>query len=106
MATIKFIAHDGGEHDVSAQPGLSLMEVAIAKDIPGIEGVCGGAMNCCTCLVHVEDRWLAKLDAPSGGELELISAHSHAKPNSRLACQIRVREDLDGLTVAVPAEQN
>jgi 2Fe-2S ferredoxin len=106
MATIKFIAHDGAEHAVSAQPGLSLMEVAVNNDISGIEGVCGGAMSCCTCLVHVREGWLDRLGEPTGVELELIAAHSHARSNSRLACQIRVRDDLDGLAVDLPPEQN
>lgn len=61
MAAIKFIAHDGAERAVSAQLGLSLMEVAVGNHMDGIEEVCGGAMRCCTCLIHVRDGWLELL---------------------------------------------
>ena len=93
MPTIIFIEHDGTRHTVDAELGATVMETALKNDIGGIVAECGGSCTCATCLVHVDDAW-----SP-------IVAAFEVKPTSRLACQIKVTEALDGLIVHTPAYQ-
>lgn len=88
-----------------AMDGMTLMEVALINDVPGIIGLCGGICSCATCLVHVDEDWQGRLPAASEEEQEMLAALDNAKPNSRLGCQVAMTEDLDGLVVTV-AEEN
>jgi len=81
------------------------METAIWNNVPGIEAVCGGAMACSTCLVHVGPDWQDKLPVPEAGEIELMSSHSHATPYSRLSCQLRIVDAIDGIVLRLPPQQ-
>jgi 2Fe-2S ferredoxin len=71
----------------------------------GILGECGGVMSCATCHCYIDDAWINLTGTASGTELEMIEASSNAKPNSRLSCQIKVTEALEGLTVHLPESQ-
>ena len=91
------------EHPVEifATSGSTLMEAAVAENIPGIEGECGGACACGTCHVIVAENWQKAVGTADDYEqemLETLEGHSSA---SRLACQIAVNDDLDGLVVTV-----
>ena len=55
MAKIKYIEHNGKEHIVEVQNGLTVMEGAVQNDIPGIDADCGGSMSCATCHVYVKE---------------------------------------------------
>lgn len=96
---------DGGSTTVEGAPGQSLMSAAKAQGVPGIEAICGGAMACGTCHVYVDDAWLAQLAAPSAAELEIVECGVEPRPGSRLACQIALKAELEGLVVTVPAAQ-
>ena len=61
MAKIKYIEHNGKEHIVEVQNGLTVMEGAVQNDIPGIDADCGGSMSCATCHVYVKEDWYDKL---------------------------------------------
>lgn len=99
-----FFLPDGGEtvidHTGHAE---TLMEVSRRHGIPGVIGDCGGFMSCATCHVHVAPEWLAKLGAAPESEREMIAMTADPRPESRLACQIWVVPELDGLTVRVAA---
>ena len=95
----------GGEISVDAAAGQSLMAIAKAHGVPGIEAICGGAMACGTCHVYVDGVWLARLPPPSAAELEIVDCGVDPRPGSRLACQIALTDELDGLAVTVPAAQ-
>jgi 2Fe-2S ferredoxin len=105
MVNIKFVDADGTEHAVVAQPGQSVMEAAIWNNIAGIEAACGGALACCTCLVQIDDEWQDKFPAPSIQEKDLLANHSHARNGSRLSCQLRVIDTIDGIVLRLPPEQ-
>ena len=105
MVSIKFIEASGAEHEVTAQAGQTVMESAIWSNVPGIEAECGGSMACSTCLVHVDDEWIGKLSLPSATEAELVSGHRFAMPGSRLSCQLRVVDSIDGLVLRLPPGQ-
>ena len=100
MPKVSYIAQDGQEYKVDAHAGHSLMQIAISHNIPGIDGDCGGACTCATCHVYVRPLWQERLPAPDNMETEMLDfAEDELKPTSRLACQIRVTPELDGLIV-------
>jgi 2Fe-2S ferredoxin len=85
---------------------MSVMETAIKNNIPGIDADCGGACACATCHVYVADPFLGMVGKPTAMEQSMLDFAENVKPNSRLACQIKVREELDGLTVTTPESQH
>ena len=105
MAKIKYIEHNGKEHIVEVQNGLTVMEGAVQNDIPGIDADCGGSMSCATCHVYVKEDWYEKLPKKEMGEDDMLDQAYEPKSSSRLSCQIMVSDDLDGLSVYMPEKQ-
>ena len=106
MAKITYIEHDGTEHAIDVKNGLSVMEGAVKNNIPGIDADCGGACACATCHVYVKDEWLEKTGVRSAMEESMLDFAENVQLNSRLSCQIRVSDDLDGLIVRLPENQH
>ena len=69
------------------------------------EAECGGACACATCHVYVDDAWRDATGKPSDMEEDMLDFAYDVRPNSRLSCQIKVRDELDGLVVTVPERQ-
>ena len=105
MAKIKYIEHNGKEHIVEVQSGLTVMEGAVQNDIPGIDADCGGSMSCATCHVYVKEDWYDKLTKKEMGEDDMLDQAYEPNSSSRLSCQIMVSDDLDGLSVYMPEKQ-
>ena len=105
MAKITYIEHDGTEHVVDVKPGLSVMEGAIRNNVPGIDADCGGACACATCHVYVDEAWIDKTGSPSAMEESMLDFAEGVQDNSRLSCQIKVTDALDGLVVRLPVSQ-
>ncbi|MEM6374110.1 MAG: 2Fe-2S iron-sulfur cluster-binding protein [Pseudomonadota bacterium] len=106
MAKITYIEHNGTQHSVDVKNGLTVMEGARNNNIPGIEADCGGACACSTCHVYVDINWVDKM--PTLGDLEedmLDFAYEPDPQRSRLTCQIKITDDLDGLVVHMPERQ-
>jgi 2Fe-2S ferredoxin len=106
MVKITFIDHDGKSRTVNAEPGSTVMENAIRNGVPGIEAECGGACACATCHVHVDPVWLEKTGKPSPMEEDMLDFAFDVRANSRLSCQIKVSDALDGLIVRTPERQS
>ena len=106
MAKITYIEHNGTEHTVEVKTGLSVMEGAVRNNVPGIDADCGGACACATCHVYVDDNFLDVTGRPSAMEESMLDFAENVEPNSRLSCQIRVADDLDGLIVRLPESQH
>ena len=106
MAKITYKDHAGGSRTIEVENGLSVMEGAIQKDVPGIDADCGGSMACATCHVYVEEKWLDKLPKAEDAEVDMIDMAHEPKKNSRLSCQIIVSDELEGLTVTTPEKQS
>jgi 2Fe-2S ferredoxin len=100
---IHFVAPDGTAHVVDAVIGQSLMDAALNSDVPGIEGACGGEMACGTCHIYIDGEWPTRVGEQLSDELEAIDCLvvGEVRSSSRLACQITVAADLDGLAVDV-----
>jgi len=105
MGTITFVEHDGTEHDVELVEGASLMELATSNGVPGIDGDCGGEASCGTCHIIVDDAWIERTGRRSDEESQMVDMSPECEPNSRLACQLRATEGLEGLTVRLPEFQ-
>ncbi|MEG1451286.1 2Fe-2S iron-sulfur cluster-binding protein [Brevundimonas sp.] len=106
MAKIKYIEFDGREHEIEVKNGLSVMEGAVRHNVPGIDADCGGACACATCHVYVDEGFLDVTGRPSAMEESMLDFAENVQPNSRLSCQIRVSDDLDGLIVRLPENQH
>ncbi len=106
MAKITYIEFDGTEHTVDVKPGNSVMEGAVKNNVPGIDADCGGACACATCHVYVDDAWMPAVGGRSDMEESMLDFAESVKDNSRLCCQIKVTEALDGLIVRMPEEQH
>ena len=106
MAKITYVEHDGKEHAIEVKAGLSVMEGAVKNNIPGIDADCGGACACATCHVYVDDAWSDKTGTASAMEESMLDFAEGVEPNSRLSCQIKVSDALDGLRVTMPESQH
>ena len=105
MAKITYVESNGTRHEVEADPGLTVMEAAVRNNVPGIEAECGGACACATCHVYVDDAWKDATGEPQQMEEDMLDFAFDVRPTSRLSCQIKVKPELDGLVVAIPAKQ-
>ncbi|WP_040618730.1 2Fe-2S iron-sulfur cluster-binding protein [Rhodovulum sp. PH10] len=105
MAKITFVDSSGTARTVEAQPGATVMEAAVKNGIPGIDAECGGACACATCHVYVDEVWRDKVGAPGAMEEDMLDFAHEVRQSSRLSCQIKVTEALDGLVVQTPERQ-
>ena len=106
MAKITYIEHNGTRHEVEVRPGMTVMEGARDNGIPGIDADCGGACACSTCHVYVDPAWTDKLPPRDPMEEDMLDfAYQPDPERSRLTCQIKVTEALDGLVVQMPEKQ-
>lgn len=106
MVKITFIDPQGVARSIDAEEGSTVMENAIRNDIPGIDAECGGACSCATCQVYVDEEWMEAVGEPRPMEEDMLDFAYDVRPNSRLSCQIRVKPELDGLTVHTPLRQS
>ena len=106
MPKITFLLEDGTSKTIEAEDNWSIMQVAVENQIPGIEGRCGGAMACATCHVYVHPEWVGRVTAQdneqSDEEKDMLDLAFDVRETSRLGCQIKLNEALDGLIVARP----
>jgi ferredoxin, 2Fe-2S len=101
MPRMTFITAAGERQEIEAPSGLSVMEIARLHDL-GIEGACEGSIACATCHVIVDAAYAGRLGEASAEEEEMLDLAVGVQPTSRLACQIVLTDDLDGLTVRLP----
>ena len=106
MPKLVVVNRDGEESTIEVGDGLTVMEGARDNNIPGIEADCGGACACSTCHVYVDAAWVAKLPAKDAMEEDMLDfAWEPDTEKSRLTCQLKVTDALDGLVVQMPEKQ-
>ncbi len=105
MPKITLIEFSGQDHTIDAEAGKSLMQNAIDNGVPGIDADCGGACACGTCHCFVSEDWLAATGEADAMEEAMLGMRPDRADNSRLACQIEVSDELDGLVVNLPEFQ-
>ena len=109
MITVHLINSGGQRTTLSAKPGISLMQAAVAESVKGIAADCGGMLTCATCHVLVDEPWSqpgSPIPPPTSEESDMLQfTASERRPQSRLSCQIVLTPALDGLTVRLPLSQ-
>ncbi len=105
MPLINYQSIDGKTTQVDVAVGLTVMHGAVINMVEGILAECGGAMTCATCHCYIEQSWRKKIGFASAQERIKLKLVKKPKANSRLSCQIKVTEELDGLTVLIPDSQ-
>ncbi len=103
MPVITFIEFNGTQHQVDADPGMSVMETAMKYNIPGIDADCGGSAVCGTCHCFVESTdALPEIDPQ---EESMLGLRPDREENSRLSCQLRITDAMGDMTVRLPEFQ-
>jgi ferredoxin, 2Fe-2S len=105
MPKITYVQPDGRQQTVEGESGLTAMEIAKKNMIDGIDAECGGACACATCHVYVDAAWREKAGKPSDMEEDMLDFAFDVREESRLACQIKVVDALDGLVLRIPPKQ-
>lgn len=106
MVNVKIVTADGSSFAIEAANGTTLMENAVRNSVPGIVAECGGACACATCHVYIEEGWVDRVGPANDIERDMLDFASDVRENSRLSCQIKLSEALDGLMVNVPETQS
>ena len=106
MPKLSVVAKDGTSFEIQAECGTSVMENAVRNSVPGIEAECGGACACATCHVYVDEAWQEKVGLPGSIEADMLDFAYDVRASSRLSCQIKMADALDGLIVRVPERQS
>ena len=102
MGKVVYVLPSGEERELEVRDGESLMQAAVQNGINEIEGECGGELSCATCHVWIEDTWAAKVRRASQDELDLVEMDDHFTDESRLGCQIKFKDELDGIVAKIP----
>jgi 2Fe-2S ferredoxin len=105
MPIIHYIEADGAEYEADVVVGSTVMQGAVDNMIDGILAECGGSCSCATCHCYVDEAWFEKVGEAGGTEKIMLEMAVDPQPTSRLSCQIKVTEELDGLVVRLPESQ-
>ncbi len=105
MPKITYIEHNGTEHVVEAETGMTVMEAAVKNMVPGIDADCGGACACATCHVYVDENWVKVTGSAEEMEEDMLDFAFDVRETSRLSCQLKISDEFDGLVVNVPEKQ-
>lgn len=103
MPKVTWVLGDGKQITATVPDGHNLMEAAVANNVPNVIGECGGCLSCATCHVYVDEAWYGKTGGPADMESEMLEiTMAERKDTSRLSCQIKAVDALDGLILHVP----
>ncbi|HET9079614.1 MAG TPA: 2Fe-2S iron-sulfur cluster-binding protein [Trebonia sp.] len=106
MPKVVYLIPDGTRQVIDGNAGDSVMETAVRNGVPGIVAECGGACSCATCHVYVDEGFLGRLEEKEEIEDDMLDGTASPRlPNSRLSCQLKLRDALDGITVTIPLAQ-
>ncbi len=105
MPTVIYVQADGSRTVCHLQPGESVMDGALDNGIAGIKAQCGGGCTCATCHCYIREPWFEQLPAPIQDEKDMLEYVWRPEANSRLSCQVKVTDALDGMIVDIPSQQ-
>lgn len=107
MVKVVYVEADGEQTELQVQEGWTLMQAAVTNGIEGIEAECGGSCCCATCHCYVDEAYLDKVNAPNDIELTMLDdTVAERKGNSRLACQVKISEEMEGIVIELPDVQS
>lgn len=104
MPNLIVITREGAENTIQAEPGVSLMEAIRGTGIDELMALCGGCCSCATCHVYIANEFVDRVGATSEDESDLLDSSEHRIARSRLSCQIRLDDSMDGLSVTIAPE--
>ena len=104
MPQLIVTTRNGAERALDGEAGLSVMEVIRDGGIDELLALCGGCLSCATCHVHVDPDFADRMPPMNRDEDELLDASTTRDATSRLSCQIRFHDGLDGLRVRIAEE--
>jgi 2Fe-2S ferredoxin len=106
MPKVIYVSSLGASREVEVPVGMTVMTGALKNGIDGIVAECGGVCMCSTCHVFVDERYFSQLPAAQDTEEAVLDISAEERqPTSRLSCQIKMTDALDGLVVRMPAKQ-
>jgi 2Fe-2S ferredoxin len=106
LPKVNYVSAAGDSREIEVAAGTTVMAAALKNGIDGILAECGGVCMCSTCHVFVDEKFLSKMPPAQGTEEAVLEiAAIERRPNSRLSCQIKMTDDLDGLIVHLPEKQ-
>jgi 2Fe-2S ferredoxin len=106
MPNVTYISSSGVSRKIYVPAGMSVMQAALNHRVEGILGECGGNSMCATCHVYVDASFLERIPPAKDNEKFMLSiAAEGPQSNSRLSCQIKMTEELDGIVVRLPGKQ-
>ncbi|OVZ54363.1 ferredoxin [Pigmentiphaga sp. NML080357] len=106
MPEVHLIQPDGRRVTLDVPVGTSIMQAAVSAGVTGIVAECGGSCMCATCHVYADEAALGKLPPMLPTEHEMLECTaSERRPNSRLSCQVKMSEELAGLSFTLPESQ-
>ena len=106
MPIVTYISSSGNSRQIDVPTGMSVMQAALNHRVEGILGECGGNCMCATCHVYVDPSFLSRIPLAKDNEKFMLSiAAEGPETNSRLSCQIKMTEELDGIIVRLPGKQ-
>lgn len=104
MPQVTITDREGNPHTIDGRSGETLMQTITHAGMAELLALCGGMCSCATCHVYVDDEFLGMLSPVNEDENELLEASDHRRPNSRLSCQIRMTDELEGLRATIAPE--
>jgi 2Fe-2S ferredoxin len=106
MPSVTYLLPDGTSRTIDVPARTSVMQAALQHRVEGILGECGGNCMCATCHVYVDTNFFSRIPEARENEKFMLSiAAEGSRPNSRLSCQIKMKNECDGLIVRLPAKQ-
>ena len=106
MSKVHYVAHNGVERTIEVPAGESVMQGAVTNAVSGIDADCGGQCACATCHVFIDPAWVERTGQRTQQENDMLNFAAELRDSSRLACQVQVTAELDGLVVAMPEGQH
>ena len=104
MAKLVIVNREGAETEVDVKNGYTVMEAIRDNGFDELLALCGGCCSCATCHVVVDPAFADKIPALGPDENDLLDSSDHRVETSRLSCQIKMTDDLDGLRVTIAEE--
>lgn len=105
MVEVTITSRGGETRTLTAETGTSFKDAILTAGFPDVVGLCGGFASCGTCQVHLAEGWAERLPPPDDMEEMLLEGSRYRQPNSRLSCQIRLDDSLNGLTATLSPEE-
>ncbi len=105
MPIINFLYNNGEKKSITVRAGTNVKDAALDHNIDGIFGECGGSCTCATCHIYLDESWFNRVEQSDEFEQDMLEFAPEVTAFSRLSCQIKVTDQLDGIQIVIPKRQ-